>query len=728
MRAIWTGFLACAVAVAFAQWSRAADPSSGTISTIVGNGAPGYSGDGGAATAASLVLPRGVALDVDGNLFIADPSAQRVLKVSASGMITTVAGTGRAGFSGDGGPASKADLYNPVAVVVDRAGNVLIADSYNDRIRKVSPTGTITTVAGNGVHAFAGDGGPAILASLATPSGVAFDAVGSLLIADTNNQVVRRVLPDGTILTVAGHGSNFPWGFSGDGGPATAATMRNPRSVAIDGSGNLLIADTGNHRIRKVDTRGTITTVAGVGDGPDSGGYSGDGGPATSASLNLPVGIAIDSGGNVLFADSINGRIRRVDPSGTITTVAGNGHLGFSGDDGVATLAALNQPAGIVIDGTGNMLIADTNNRRIRRVAGAAVIQAPPGMVPVILVHGYAGSPDSFGALGQVLTEKGIQIGPPFDYSAWTPRKSAYPASVEELAGMFHEHLQRVLIDTNVLQVDVVAHSMGGLVARAYMSGLAVDSLGAGIAYGGEIRRLVTVGTPNYGTKASFGAGLTRGTQRGEMAVASRFVLRLHDAWAAAIEARAVDESAVLAVAGIAGFGAEGDRVVLPSSAVLPRAFLAAPTAQVRYLPLAHSGDDGIAYVESETHPLVALVETFLSGETPTATYLPEANDWPRSLLIIRGLGATGESDLMRESWMRVDGRPVSTRSLDGWAPYTRSRAVLTYLLGRPTPGASHIQELSFRLPKKYEPVTPIEVDRSTGLPIVIDVVLRRRQ
>jgi sugar lactone lactonase YvrE len=223
--------------------------TSGTITTFAGNGTQGFSGDGGPATSAGLSYPGGVAVDAAGNLYIADTSNHRVRKVSTSGTITTVAGNGTFGFSGDDGPATNATLSYPTEVAVDAVGNLYIADTGNLRVRKVSASGTITTVAGNGIYGFSGDGGPATNASLVIPRGVAVDAVGNLYIADYGNSRVRKVSSWGTITTVAGNGSP---GFSGDGGPATSAALGYPRGVAVDAAGNLYIADTDNNRVRKV--------------------------------------------------------------------------------------------------------------------------------------------------------------------------------------------------------------------------------------------------------------------------------------------------------------------------------------------------------------------------------------------------------------------------------------------------------------------------------------------
>ena len=222
---------------------------------------------------------------------------------------------------GDGGAATAAALMNPGGVAVDAAGTLYIADTDNNRIRKVTTAGVITTVAGNGLAGAGGDGGQAVFASLHSPHGVAVDAAGNLYIADTDNNRIRKVTPAGIITTVAGTGIS---GHSGDGGPATAARLNYPVGVAVDAAGNLYIADTGNSRIRKVTPAGVITTLAGTGIG----GYSGDGGPATAAQLKYPFGVAVDAAGNLYIADSGNNSIRKVTPAGIITTVAGNGTAG----------------------------------------------------------------------------------------------------------------------------------------------------------------------------------------------------------------------------------------------------------------------------------------------------------------------------------------------------------------------------------------------------------------
>jgi len=341
------------------------------ITTVAGNGSAGFSGDGRPATSAGLRNPYAVGVDGAGNVFIADSDNQRIRKVSANGVITTVAGNGAAGFSGDGGPATSASMSLPYSVKVNSAGDLFFVDQGNQRIRKVDANGTITTVAGDGAQGFSGDGGPATSAKLNTPVDVAVDGAGNLFIADYNNGRIRKVDTNDIITTVAGNGGR---GFSGDGGPATSASLNLPYGVAVDGAGNLFIADSSNHRLRKVDTNGIITTVAGNG----TAGFSGDGGPATSAKLNEPDSIVVDGAGNLFFVDYSNQRIRKVGANGVITTVAGNGTAAFSGDGGPATSASLRNAEGVAVDSAGNLFIADQANSRIRRVGP---LPAPPLML-----------------------------------------------------------------------------------------------------------------------------------------------------------------------------------------------------------------------------------------------------------------------------------------------------------------------------------------------------------
>lgn len=332
----------------------------GIISTVAGNGDRGYSGDDDLATATPLSLPTGVALDTSGNLFIADTGNNRIRKVHL-GVISTVAGDGTPGFSGDEDDATAAQLKQPTAVAVDMAGNLFFADTANQRIRKVTTEGVISTVAGIGTAGFSGDGGQAASAAFSYPIGLALDSAGNLFIADAFNYRVRKLTSGGVIGTVAGNGMA---GFSGDGDRAISAQLKNPVSVAVDSAGNLFIADSGNHRVRKVTSNGAIRTVAGNGDP----GFSGDDGPGTSAQLSHPTGVAIDAAGNLFIVDHDNNRIRKVTPDGVISTVVGIGTAGFSGDGGPAISAQLNYPMGITADAAGNLFIADYDNNRIRKV------------------------------------------------------------------------------------------------------------------------------------------------------------------------------------------------------------------------------------------------------------------------------------------------------------------------------------------------------------------------
>lgn len=346
--------------------------SAGIITTVAGNGGYGYAGDGGLATNAQLSRPQGLATDAAGNLYIADSSVYRIRKVSPGGVISTVAGNGGVGYMGDGGPATSATFGSPSAVAVDSAGSLFIADGNNSCVRKVSPSGLITTVAGNGTAGYVGDSGLATNAQLNYPTSVAADAAGNLYLADTNNFRLRKVSSGGTITTVAGDGTA---GFSGDSGPATSAQFSTAQSVATDANGNVYVADSGNHRIRKISTNGVLTTVAGNG----ASGYSGDGGPATAAKLKGAQGIATDAAGNLYIADSGNQRIRKVSSAGIITTVAGSGGYGYGGDGGLATNAQLSYPSGVAVDAAGNLYIADSNNARVRKVSPSGTITTVAG-------------------------------------------------------------------------------------------------------------------------------------------------------------------------------------------------------------------------------------------------------------------------------------------------------------------------------------------------------------
>ncbi|MBV8845553.1 MAG: SMP-30/gluconolactonase/LRE family protein, partial [Bryobacterales bacterium] len=332
--------------------------TSGTISTVVGNGITSYSGDGGAAQNALLSAPAGVAVAPGGIVYIADTNNQRIRMIAANGTISTVAGNGTPGFSGDGGAAASAQLSFPSGLAIDNAGNIYFSDTASQRVRKISG-GNISTVAGNGNSGYAGDGGLATNAQLNSPIGLALDGAGNLYIADFSNQVVRKVTPGGGISTLAGTGIA---GYAGDNGQAAQAQLNGPAGVTVDSSGNVYIADSGNHVIREVTPNGTITTVAGNGFAATSG----DGGPATSASLAIPASVVIDQQGNLFIVDASANRVRVVNSGGIINTIAGTGTPGYSGDNGPALNAQFNNAFAMALDTSGNLYIADRANNVIR--------------------------------------------------------------------------------------------------------------------------------------------------------------------------------------------------------------------------------------------------------------------------------------------------------------------------------------------------------------------------
>ena len=327
-----------------------------TINTIAGIGAI----DSGVATTTPILIPQGVAFDSNGNLYVSDSGKHRIFKMTPSGATSLVAGTGRAGFSGDGGPAGTAMLALPSGLAVDADGNVYVADCGNNRVRKISLAGIITTADGNGVPTYAGDGGAAIDASLACPTGLSIDASGNLLIADKTNRRVRKVTTQGTITTVAGVGAS---GAVGNGIPAIAANLGEVTSVIGDLAGAFYVVS-GND-IRRIASNGIIATVAGNG----SPGFSGDGGPAILAQLNFPSSIALDTSGNLYIADLDNNRIRKVNSVGAISTIAGDGSYGYAGDGGLASSARFRGVMSLAIDAFGDLFIADAYNQRIRRIS-----------------------------------------------------------------------------------------------------------------------------------------------------------------------------------------------------------------------------------------------------------------------------------------------------------------------------------------------------------------------
>ena len=335
-----------------------------TISTIAGDGNYGFFGDGGPATASRFQYIWYVAPGEANSVYFTDNSNHRIRKVSASGIITTAAGNGSPAYTGDGGPATTASIAGVSGITADTAGNIYFADVSNHRVRKINTSGIVTTIAGTGTAGYLGDGGPATAARLSAPYGIVADMAGNIYIGDAGNNRIRMISAAGTISTVAGTGTG---GFGGDGGAATAAQLSSPAGVALDIQGNLYVADVLNNRVRMVSPAGTITTVAGRG----TSGYSGDGGAATGARLDQPLSIAVDGGGNIYISDQFNNRIRKVDVWGDITTLAGNGTAAYGGDGGPASAAMLNRPFGVAIDSFGDLYFSDWGNYRVRKIAFA---------------------------------------------------------------------------------------------------------------------------------------------------------------------------------------------------------------------------------------------------------------------------------------------------------------------------------------------------------------------
>ncbi len=341
--------------------------SAQNIITICGTATAGYSGDGGGAAYASLYYPKGVLADTFGNIYISDCINTCIRKINTSGIIKTIAGrAGYRDFHGDGGPATAAAMGYQMGLAMDTAGNLYIADPENQRVRMVTTSGIMNTFAGDSISGYSGDGGPATNASLNAPLRMSVDKLGNVYITDPFEYRIRKVTPSGIISTFAGTGTA---GYSGDGGPATAARISRPGGICVDTGGNFYFCDYSNQYIRKIDTHGIITTIGGTG----TGGYSGDGGPATAARVYNPDGICADKHGNIIFADLANSRVRKISPDGIISTIAGTGTGGFSGDGGPATAAQLWGPTDVTLDKYGNVYIADYENSRIREI-----VNCPP--------------------------------------------------------------------------------------------------------------------------------------------------------------------------------------------------------------------------------------------------------------------------------------------------------------------------------------------------------------
>ena len=353
--------------LAMTAWSQ--NESGWRIHTIAGTGKPGHSGDGGRAAEAPLDFPLGVAVDKAGNVYIAEHFSQRIRRVNATGTISTIAGGGEPGYGGDGGPAVKARLSFPSGVAVDKAGNVYITDTGNNRVRRIDTTGTINTIAGTGEGGYDWDG-PAVEARLAGPKGVAVDGSGNLYFTGPDNFGIRRVDASGTLSEVAGS-------------PEDEHRLTRDRGVAVDASGNVYISNIDNNYVRRVDASETVSIIAGTKEP----GYAGDGGPAVRAQLNYPAAVAVDKAGNVYLADTGNHRIRRVDTSGTITTIAGTGEPGFGGDGGPAAEAQLASPYAVAVDGSGNLYVADLGNYRIRVLTRDSPLSAPTKLTATVVSY-----------------------------------------------------------------------------------------------------------------------------------------------------------------------------------------------------------------------------------------------------------------------------------------------------------------------------------------------------
>jgi sugar lactone lactonase YvrE len=330
----------------------------GTLTTIAGNGLGSFGGDGGSPLNAQLSVPDGVAIDNTGNIYISDFLNNRVRMVSPAGVMSTVAGNGTSGFSGDGGAATSAQLSQPAGLAIDSAGNLYIADSNNGAVRKVTSAGIISTVAGTGTSGFSGDGGAATSAKMMAPFAVALDSAGNLYIADYYGWIRKVTASTGVISTFAGNGTI---GYSGDGGAATAAQFYNPLGVAVDSSGTVYVADSNNGAVRMIQN-GIITTIAGNGTLT----YAGDGGLASFAQFSQISSVAVDSQGNIYVADTGNNAIRLFPLGGLVTTIAGNGAQGYLGDGGPATVAELNGPKAMAVTAAGNVYFTDAGNNSVR--------------------------------------------------------------------------------------------------------------------------------------------------------------------------------------------------------------------------------------------------------------------------------------------------------------------------------------------------------------------------
>lgn len=578
--------------------------ATGTIHNVAGNGVPGYSGDGGPATSAKLYNPTSIAVEDDGTIFIADTTNERIRQVFPGGGIRTIAGNGTSGFAGDGGPASNARIGRPWGIGVDDDGNIYFAELLNQRIRMVErATEKIFTFAGTGQFAFCDNVAPQN-ACFKNPTNVDYDPVAdALFVGDSGNQRIRKIpLGGGNVTTVAGIGFI---GFEGDGGPATQARFNGPGGIAVHPSFGIFVSDEMNFRIRRVapGANPLISTYAGNGNQQ----HGGDGGPATAAKLHGPVAIKADEFGNLYIADTLNQRIRKINSTGVITTVAGNGNSGFSGDGGQATNATMTSPAGVAADRNGNVYFSDTSNNRVRRVA-------PNGTVATIFGTGQATSTGDNGpaAAATVIRPSGLAV---FENANGTQRYLyvTEPAS---------QKIRRIDLNTNtVIRFAGTgtrgAAGDGGLATLAQLStplDVATDGLGnVYIADGGNHKIRKVTASSIITTIA--GDGVFRYAGDGGLAISAS--LALPDG--VAVDARGnvfINDSANLRI-----------RVVTPDAKIHTAVGTGVQTGSIDGdggNPLDDLGDGGPATEASFSQPTAVAIDAaghaYISDNTPSHT------------------------------------------------------------------------------------------------------------